>query len=249
MCNGIADDRPSGLKEFSSQRVIWEFNTVTNARRWAFDLHRSSTDATVRFNMLQNAATALKVGRTINSDIYGNVLLASESCVSIVEIEPAVAQTDRVYNNTCLFAGEGFTFQFSGDSFLPRQTALVENNIVHRIAANGEHARFNLALPAGSTRRANHNAWDANGSYCQAIYNDNLPCESSLSAWQRAMGRDAQSIAGPGGACSFADAPSSLADMSFDLRVTSANCSTQGSNGRQLGAYGLADCVGHACRP
>jgi hypothetical protein len=248
MCAGY-DDRPSGLKEFSSQRVIWEFNTVRNARRWAFDLHRSSTDATVRFNLLQNAATALKVGRTINSDVYGNVMLASEMCVSVGEIEPAVTQTDRVYNNTCVFANEGYVFQYSDPMYYARHNVLLENNVMSRIAANGGHARFNLGLHRGGPRSVSRNAWDSNGLYCEAIYDDDLPCLSTLGAWQQSTGWDAQGLAGPGGACSFADAPSSLTDSSFDLRVSSANCATQGSNGRELGAYGLANCVGRDCLP
>jgi hypothetical protein len=249
MCAGY-DDRPSGLKEFSGTRLVWEFNTVRNVSRWAFDLHRSSTDATVRFNLLQGARTAAKVGRTVNSDVYGNLLLASEACVTVGEIQPALAQTDRIYNNTCLFAASGFHFQFSGDVYLPRHSGVVHSNIVQRTSTTaGLYDRFSLGVPSGSTRSVDHNAWDSNGAFCHHYYNDASPCLRDFAAWQSSTGWDAHSIAAPGGACTFVDEPSSMSDTAFDLRVNSANCSSRGLNGRQLGAYGLTDCVGQACRP
>lgn len=248
MCAGTYDDRPSGLKEFSSQRVIWEFNTVTDVARWGYDLHRSSVDATVRFNRFENCGTGVKIYRTENSATYGNIILAGETCIAIGEIEPAVSQVDVIYNNTCFFAAAGIAFQFSGDVYLPRHSARVENNIVHNLTHPSRWERFNIGLAAGASRISDHNAWDANGRYCRAFYDDNQPCQETLAEWRQALERDPASIAAPGGACAFVDAPGSLMDRDYDARVASTNCLTLGTGGSEIGAYGITECVGHHCR-
>ncbi|MBL8954819.1 MAG: right-handed parallel beta-helix repeat-containing protein [Myxococcaceae bacterium] len=239
MCNDIAD-RPSGLKEFSSDRTVWEFNTVRNTGYWGYDLHRDSTRSAIRYNKFENVAeSSIRIARGPDSQVIGNIVVGSGQCLELEEIQPATPATDIVANNSCFFAG----FSWVIDGAHANHSARLENNIAHA-RMGGE--RYNVVLGAGASRVADRNAYDSNGRFCRRLYVDEDPCEMTLAAWQ-ATGRDPNSISATGGACTFVDAPTGPTDTTYDTHVMGGPCATLGTNGQQVGPYGVTSCVGHVC--
>lgn len=228
------EDRGSGLKEFSSDATIWEFNTVLDPPRWGYDLHRNSLRTTVRFNEFRGFQTGANVNRTVNPRVYGNVFVGagSHGCVGIGETNedaPGEPHLAEVHHNTCLAAQTGYAVQW-------QMPARVQDNVVHGLVEIDEPPR-NVAIEVIET--ADRNAYDAAGNYRRVMYEPET-WSATLAEWQAATGQDAASLATEGGACTFADDPN-------DLRIEDGPCATLDADGGPVGAYGLTTCVGSEC--
>ncbi|MCA9619156.1 MAG: hypothetical protein KC731_09040 [Myxococcales bacterium] len=243
LCTGGANDpRESGMKEFTCTNTVWEHNTVSNTVRWGFDLHRSSFDSVVRYNLFRNAGdqTSIRLNRTGNQSAYGNVVLGGGGCIALIAEDAGNGFSDLVSHNTCLFAASGiYTNQFA--------PATVTHNVLGGLAA-GNADLVNLALPAtedGGVHVSDRNAFDASSWWVTEIYQASYAM--TLGDWQSTTGQDLASIAVPGGACSFVDAPSDVSDLTFDVSIDGGPCATLAESGGPVGACAVADCVGAAC--
>ncbi|HZO15368.1 MAG TPA: hypothetical protein VFB62_18970 [Polyangiaceae bacterium] len=237
-CNGEWEPREAGLKEFDGERNIWEFNTIESAARWGYDLHRNSLDTIVRFNQFQGFGSwAINIERATNNQIYGNLIVGAAGCMDVggLNEQQQVPHHDLIHHNTCFSAGTGF--HVGGEI----QTELYDN-ITAALASGGSES-VNVALP-GASQSSDCNAWDASSWFSSLLYEAYY---HSLAEWQVATGLDAASIAAPGGACTFVDAPASVDDAEFDLHVASGDCATLGCDGREVGPFGITNCVGHDC--
>jgi hypothetical protein len=245
---GDFEDRGAGLKEFSSNNAVWEFNTVIDPPRWCYDLHRNSNDVTIRFNLFEGGGgTPIHIDRTRNVNIYGNVIVTEgeadaveNGCIDAAmqnEASPGDHFND-IHHNTCAKAHWGITV---GDD----TPSSVHDNILLGLAQGRDHPR-NINLP-GEGHSADHNAYDADAAYHAVALYDGTEQYDSLSDWQAGTGNDAASIEGPGGACELVDPPGAGPDWDFDLHVTAGACLTLSGTGGEVGAYGLTSCVGHLC--
>lgn len=244
-CPG-GDDRGAGLKEFTSERTIWEFNTIRNVPRWGFDHHRNSIDSSVRYNVFSNVREGIRSERGTRNHYFGNVVAGRDNCfwtIGVNERYPDTPHTDDIYNNTCLFAGWGIAMLDSNHE------NRVENNVFHRLGEGGGAPGdgVNNIVAVGGAHDVDHNGYDADANYRREPYDG--PNHMELSTWQSASGWDAASTEGANGACALVDPPTAVDDESFDARVAEGPCRTASGTGGELGPYGLASCVGHLCPP
>jgi hypothetical protein len=230
------EDRGCGLKEFSSDGVVWEFNTVVAPPRWGYDLHRNSIRTTVRFNEFLDIHQGAVVSRTVNPRIYGNVFVGrdggAESCIGVAlldENSPGEPHLADVHHNVCIAAQSGISIQWE----VP---AAVHDNVLHGLVGTSESPR-NIELHTIDS--SDRNAFDSNGNWRRETYEPSTYSES-LEAWQAATSNDGASITAPGGACTFVDPPN-------DLHITDGPCATLGADGGPVGPYAITSCVGHAC--
>jgi hypothetical protein len=237
-------DRGAGLKEFQSEGTIWEFNTVTRAPRWAYDLHRNSENTTLRFNdFAAFPGDAIRIHRTRNVFLYGNVMVARDAepgtCINVwgrnerVEAEPHVAE---VHHNTCVGANTGISVQGEVPS-------LVHDNVVQGLRSGAEDPR-NVVVASDASELSN-NAYDSAGNYRRITYEDSTWSES-LAEWQSREGWDAESVETEGGSCAFTMPPSGDGEP-YDVRASGGVCATLARDGGEVGAFGVTDCVGHRC--
>jgi hypothetical protein len=231
--------RPCGLKEFSSTRAIWEYNTVRNALQWGYDLHRSSTDPTVRFNKFENSggSVSIRVARSGDNFVYGNIATGPGQCIQGLELTSAsVSEHEDLFeHNTCIHPSLGIATDSS-------YRTIIKNNIVAYTTGNRiEGGNINIM---GSGHDVDYNSYDSNGYYHSGMYQSRD--YDSLSSWQQVSGLDMHSREAAGTACQFIDAPTSSTDFTYDLHVT-GTCLTSSSTGGQVGAYAITDCVGHTC--
>jgi MYXO-CTERM domain-containing protein len=238
-CDGSTfEPREAGFKEFNGERNIWEFNTVVNAARWGYDLHRNSVDTTVRFNHFQGFGSwAINIERSTNNYIYGNIIVGAAGCTEIGglnELEPGQPHHDLIHHNTCIDSGSGF--HLSGEIEVE-----LNDNITGAMAPGGSE-NVNVSLP-GAGQISDCNGWDASSWFSNELYETYF---HSLGEWQTGTGHDANSIAAPGGACTFVDPPSAADDLEFDLHTT-GECATLACDGGEAGPYGITPCVGHTC--
>ena len=232
-------DRGAGLKEFQSVGTIWEFNTVTRAPRWAYDLHRNSVNTTLRFNDFPAFPQAIHVDRSQNLFIYGNVMVARDegggSCIDIagrnerVEAEPHIAD---VHHNTCIGPQTGISV---GGGI----TAQIHDNIVDGLRRVNEDPR-NVVVEVGESTLSN-NAYSSAGNYRRQTYEPDTWSED-LTAWQADNGWDEESMEVE---CTFANPPTGDG-APYDVHV-SGTCATLARDGGEVGAYGITNCVGHTC--
>ncbi|HWB77849.1 MAG TPA: hypothetical protein VG755_22935 [Nannocystaceae bacterium] len=230
------EDRGCGLKEFSSDGAVWEFNTVVAPPRWGYDLHRNSMRTTIRFNEFVDVYQGITIARTVNPKVYGNVIrgngTTAESCTFVqllnenAEAEPHLAE---VHHNTCIAAQSGVSVQWE----VP---ADVHDNVFSGLISASESPR-NVELQV--IESADHNAYDSAGNFRRVTYEPDTYSET-LADWQAATSQDASSIAADGGPCTFVDAPN-------DLHIVEGECATLGSDGGPVGPYAITSCVGHEC--
>lgn len=238
-CPGFPD-RGSGLKEFTSSRSMWEFNTVEGAPSWGYDHHRNSVDMTIRFNVFRDVGSAIHSERGRNHAIYGNVILARSACVDLEGVNEASVgpHVDLVHHNTCGFAALAISID-------PAHEATIESNANFSLPPGGTEAGNVNAAAAGTLHELDCNAYDRASIYHAGLYDTGMRYET-LAAWQ-ALGVDETSIDAEGGACTFVDPPAGLEDASFDLHVAGGACDTLACDGGVVGVYGVTDCVGHRC--
>lgn len=231
----VSQDRGCGLKEFSSDGNVWEFNTIDGAPRWGYDLHRNSQRTTVRFNAFQDIHQGVTIARTVNPRVYGNTFTAargSEDCIDILMLDehsPGATHLAEVHHNTCYGPQGGITVRLEMPSS-------VHDNVIAGLTASSESPR-NVVLEV--IEAADHNAYDANGNFRRETYEDST-YSATLEAWQAATGQDAASIVAPGGACTFVDPP-------LDMHLSAGACTSAGSDGGEVGPYAITSCVGHTC--
>ena len=232
--------RPCGLKEFSSTRSIWEFNTVRNSLQWGYDLHRNSVNTTIRYNLFENPGygNGIRIHRSRNNYIYGNLIImdGGGACIKVrmLNEQSSGEHSNLIDHNTCIYPGlgintcEDITSQITNNLFYGVGTQRIEQG---NTAASGEN-------------NINHNAYDSNGYYHNGLY---LSLDySTLESWQTATGYDLNSYESAVSYCQLADAPTSASDFDYNASVT-GNCLTASSTGGQVGVYGITDCVGHTC--
>ncbi len=241
-CNGKNPPRESGLKEFSCTRSIWELNTIEDTAQWGYDLHRSSTDSIARYNLFRNAGPfgAIRMNRTGNMSVIGNVVVGGGTCVELVPEDPGDGFTNRIEHNACLFTGAGLYF----NGFTP--TTVTDN--VFGWLGPSDADRVMIAASAvedGVPHTVDHNAYDASSRWTTELYE--APYLTSLDEWRESTEYDDASIAEPGGPCSFVDAPSDAADADFDLTIADGACAELGVRGGAVGACAVTSCVGHDC--
>ncbi len=234
--------REAGFKEFNGVRTIWELNTVVNTAHWGYDLHRSSVDSIARFNLFRNAGpnTSIRMNRTGNQSVYGNVVIGGGGCVELVSEDPGDGYSDLVAHNTCLFTSAGLYLS-------PHAPATVTHNVLGFLDP-GNADLVNLALPTpadGVPHFADRNAYDASSLWVTEIYE--APYAATLAEWQAATDYDDASIAAPSGPCAFVDAPESEDDDTFDLTIERGACATLSEAGGPIGACAIAPCVGWSC--
>ncbi|MEJ2619022.1 MAG: hypothetical protein P8163_01910, partial [Candidatus Thiodiazotropha sp.] len=239
-CDG--PDRGAGLKEFSSNRAIWEFNRVEHAPCWGYDLHRDSLDSTVRFNQIVDAGNVgIRFGGGSSPHAYGNVVHDVAWCMQHLERDMGVTN-DEFFNNTCSYTNRNlisyrdFNLEFYNNIISNTEGAMPQNLGVQ-------------PKNTGVTAYMDYNAYDSNAVfYYDAEFWGDGEAEASLSAWQsRFTGQELHSQEAAGGACSFVDAPTSASDLTFDFTPTDTFCTTGSSEGGLLGPYGLVTCIGHTC--
>ena len=242
-CTGEYPPREAGLKEFDAQRAIWEFNTVEDTAQWGYDLHRSSTDAIARFNLFRNAGpnVAIRMNRTGNMSAHGNVVIGGGACVDFVAEDPGDGYENFIEHNTCLFTQAGIMFN-------PYAPTTVTGNVLGGLA-EGTADLVNLAAPDpedGMPHFVDYNAYDASSLWTTQMYE--APYAETLEAWQASTEYDDHSIAAPGGACTFVDAPTGPDDADFDLTISEGACAALDERGGPAGACAITPCVGHDCR-
>jgi hypothetical protein len=234
------DPREAGFKEFDAQRAIWEFNTVENTARWGYDLHRSSTDPIARYNVFRNVpTTAIRMNRSGNMQAYGNVVIGAGECINYIAEDPGDGFANIIDHNTCLFAGTGIAF----NSFTP---TTVTHNVTGQLAP-GATEQVNIVVPPpedSEPHAIDRNAYDSNSWWSTVLYE--IYAET-LGGWQEITDYDDNSIAAPGGACTFVDAPSDASDAEFDLTIAEGECATLREDGGPIGACAITACVGHDC--
>lgn len=226
-------DRTCGLKEFTSEGTIWEFNTVLDAPYHAYDLHRNSVGTTVRFNFFSGSPGSTVVAtRSRMLSFYGNVFEGPPSgtlnCIWFWgrdESAPSAPHGVEVHHNTCLRAQGGFVV-------VDDVPAIIADNIVAELTSRGEPTR-NVVIESDDSD-ADHNAYDAAGEYRRVEYDG--PEYDDLSSWRTATGWDAASRAAANGACTVSDG-----------HPVEAECLTMARDGGEVGAYGATSCVGHTC--
>jgi hypothetical protein len=234
--------RGAGLKEFETNRAIWEFNTVEGAPWWGYDLHRDSLDSTVRFNQFVDSGdVGIRFGGGSSPHVYGNIVHNTNYCLQHLEYDRGVSH-DEIFNNVCSYTNRNI--------ISPRDYNIeFHNNIVSHVVGSSSQNLGVQPKNSGVTALMDHNAYDSNANY---HYGADIwgwdEFETSLANWQsRFPGQELHSLEAAGGACSFADAPTSASDLTFDFTPTDPFCTTGSSEGGMLGPYGLVSCVGHSC--
>jgi hypothetical protein len=243
VCEGKLDPRECGLKEFDSVRAVWEFNTVTDTERWGYDLHRSSFDAIARFNLFTRTGWegGITMNRTGNMSAYGNVMIGSGTCVNLRPEDPGDGYANFIEHNTCVMMQAGIMF----NAFTP---TTVTGNVLSGIAP-GTADLVIMAAPEPEDAEphvVDYNAYDTSSHWARQMYE--YPYSETLEDWQQLTGYDEHSIAGPGGACTFVDAPVDPDDEDFDLTIEEGPCATLSEDGGPVGACAITACVGHDCR-
>jgi hypothetical protein len=235
-------DRGAGLKEFTSNRVIWEFNTVEGAPVWGFDLHRDSLDSTVRFNrFVDTGAVGIRFGGGSSPHAYGNIVHNAEWCMQHLEYDMGVSH-DEVFNNLCSFTNRNLIS-------LSDYNLEFYNNIVSNVVGSSTQNLGVQPKNAGVAVYMDHNAYDSNANfhYGADIWGwDEI--ENALTHWRsRFPGQEINSQEAEGGVCGFVDEPTSASDVVFDFTPTDTYCATGSSEGGMLGPFGLVTCIGHTC--
>lgn len=235
-----APRRTCALKEFDSDGAIWELNTVLDAPYSAYDLHRNSENATLRFNFFAGwHRAAIRVERTHDVLVYGNVMVGAtdvaERCVDVILRNEEVMTAPHVvelHHDTCVGAGAGFDVR---DDMLEVH---FHDSVLSGLVSFGETPR-NVAF-FDATSEVDHNAYDDTARWVgpgEAEIGD-------LAAWRAATGWDGASIAGEGGACELVGGPST---DPTSYRVAAGSCRTLARDGGEVGAFGITTCVGHLC--
>jgi|GEM_PF-2452582 len=235
-----APDRGAGLKEFSSDATIWEFNTVDGAPYWAYDLHRNSVRTTLRFNDFRNVrGHGIRVERTNEVQAYGNQIVGQPSgaggCIEILgqnEANPG-EHVAMLHHNTCVRAQAGFTI-------FDVPTDLHDNVIADLRNVNERPRNVVVSVPQALDR----NGYDAAGNFRFETYEPGTWYET-LEAWGEAVSGEGSSASSLGGACSFSEAPGD--GEGYDLRIEAGVCAEMGADGEQVGVYGVSSCVGFGC--
>lgn len=241
--NDYNPDRGSGMKEFTSNQSIWEFNTVKRVPQWGYDQHRDSDNVVFRFNKIQES---LAVGaRSERSDaifIDGNTITATGTGIGVLFPDTATS-TVRVSYNTIYNVDLGISV-FKDASY--DYVATISNNIIGKFDSfSGEFAANLFLNDPDNGHFINYNVYDASGifrfgddPYDKRIY--------SLYDWQITfVGVDINSRYD---ICNFVDAPQSIADSNYDFNIISGDaCESVSSTGSEVGAFGLSSCVGAGC--
>jgi hypothetical protein len=238
--SGEFEPREAGFKEFDAQRTIWEFNTVENTARWGYDLHRSSTDPIARFNVFRNVpSTAIRMNRSGNMQAYGNVVIGAGECIGYINEDPGDGFANLVDHNTCLFAQTGIAMN-------PFTPTTVTNNVMGGLVPGGSE-QVNIVAPPpedGVSHSIDRNAYDAVSWWSTVLYETYA---ETFEDWQSLTDYDDNSVADPGGACTFVDAPADVSDTEIDLTIAEGPCATLSEDGGPIGACGITACVGHDC--
>lgn len=224
------------LKTFRTQYDLHEFNTYRqgsgHSLTWALDLKDCTYFDTYRYNdiggsMAVNRQTGCSGRNPQGTEIYGN-LFRGGHLMPKTDLDVSLPVHHNTFTSGSLF--------WSEDSFGPVTAATVRDNIIHS-PSNPDYASANVNIQSADWPYRTQWTWDYNIYAPSGIWVGAGSTYGSLAAWQSAFGspRDSHSQAIT---CSF-DA---------DWRVNPGTpCKTASSNGGEVGAYGVTDCVGHTC--
>jgi hypothetical protein len=229
------------LQMFCVSDSVIERNTIKNDGANVLDKGIYGKDSPINLKIRYNhliganieAANQNNCGQGRNVEIYGNVLEGSEILAS-VRVDDV-----NIHHNTLV--GGNMLFE-SNPSDPGWRNSIVRNNLIHNTSQNWRMSANHWSQAGGYN--INNNVYDPNGSYRSNAFGSGDTTHSSLASWQSAL---------QGRGCSGCESRSSELICSFtngsdtNYHLKSGACMTAASDGREVGAYGVTNCVGHLC--